>query len=180
MITVLVPECNQISQDYYDFIVNSLQFHMLKCSCGRSACLTVHAYYDRKVRCSHGIVILHVMRVKCSECGRTHAILLSSIVPYSQISLKDQCLIIDAFENSNDRNAVCQENPNVDENDVKHIIRQYVKHWLQRLLAESISLTPFRKLVTSCFSHYSAQFMQIRRTINIIGPSPTQHYPTAV
>lgn len=173
MITVLVPECNQISQDYYDFIVNSLQFHRLKCSCGRTVCLTVHAYYDRKVRCSHGVVVLRIMRVKCSECGCTHAILLSSIVPYSQIPLKDQCLVIEAYENRTDRNAVCRKNPYVDENDVKYIIRQYVRHWLQRLLAESVPLTPVRKLVSSCFTFYSAQFMQIRRTFNILAPSPT-------
>lgn len=173
MITVLVPECNAVSQEDYDFIINSLQFHRLVCSCGKAACLTIHGYYKRKVRTSSGIVVLKVIRVKCSECGRTHAILLSSIIPYSQIPLKDQCLVIDAYENNTDRNAACRENPNIDENDVKHIIKQYVRHWLQRLLAESISLTPVRGLVSSCFAFYSAQFMQIRRTVNILAPSPT-------
>lgn len=49
MITISVKDYNQISQDYYDSIINSLQFHRLTCSCGHSACLTIHGYYRRGV-----------------------------------------------------------------------------------------------------------------------------------
>ena len=50
MITLTVKDCNSFSQDYYDSMIASLQFHQLTCSCGHSGCLTIHAYYKRKVR----------------------------------------------------------------------------------------------------------------------------------
>ena len=164
MILISVKDYNQFSQDYYDSVINSLQFHQLKCSCGHSACLTIHAYYTRSVFLPDGVRPLRICRVRCSECGRTHALLLSSIVPYDRISLLDQHTVVCAYEDGSDRNAVCNQNPSVDENNVKSIIRRYTRFWLQRLLSESI---PFRKipsLIRSCFSFYSMQFMQIRRT----------------
>lgn len=85
-------------------MLGSLQFHQLKCTCGHSACLSVHGYYHRTVRTSKGSFRLRICRVICSECGRTHAILPESIVPYDQISLEDQRVIVIAYENGTDRN----------------------------------------------------------------------------
>ena len=173
MILISVKDYNQFSQDYYDSVINSLQFHQLKCSCGHSACLTIHAYYTRSVFLPDGVRPLRICRVRCSECGRTHALLLSSIVPYDRISLLDQHTVVCAYEDGSDRNAVCDQNPSVDENNVKSIIRRYTRFWLQRLLSESI---PFRKipsLIRSCFSFYSMQFMQIRRTAAILFSTTT-------
>jgi hypothetical protein len=99
MITLLVEENNPLSQSFYDYCINSLQFHQLTCSCGRSGCLNIHGYYQRKVKTHDGSFILTVCRVICSECGRTHAILPSSIVPYSQIPLACCCQIISDFNN---------------------------------------------------------------------------------
>lgn len=174
MITVTVKECNTISQDFYDSVVNSLQFHQLSCTCGHSGCLTIHAYYSRKVKLPDGSIIrLRIIRVKCSECGRTHAILLSSIVPYSQISLSIHLTITRAFENSADPFAACTDSGSVDENHVKRIIRTYRHHWQQRLLSARIRLSYIEDLVRGCFSFYSAQFMQIRRTPNTLFVIPT-------
>ena len=164
MILISVSNYNQFSQDYYDSIIDRLQFHRLSCTCGRSACLSVHAYYERGVFQPDGTVSLRICRVRCSECGRTHAILPSSIVPYDRIPLSDQHRIICAYEDVSDRNAVCEDNPSVDENNVKAVIRRYLLFWLQRLLSEAILLTEFRSLIHDCFSFYSLQFMQIRRT----------------
>ena len=60
--------------------------------------------------------------------------------PYSQISLQDQCSIISAYEQGTDRNAVCDKNPSIDENNIKAVIRRYVRHWMQRLLSEAVLL----------------------------------------
>ncbi|MFQ6823289.1 MAG: DUF6431 domain-containing protein [Agathobacter sp.] len=46
-----------------------------------------------------GKLCFRICRVRCESCRKTHALLLSSMVPYSQISLKDQISVIDAFEN---------------------------------------------------------------------------------
>ena len=164
MILISVRDFNQFSQDFYDSVINSLQFHQLKCSCGHSACLSIHAYYTRRIFLPDGVHSLRICRVRCSECGRTHALLLSSLVPYDRISLLDQHAVICAYADGSDRNAVCDQNPSVDENNVKSIIRRYKRFWLQRLLSESIPLREIPSLIRSCFSFYSMQFMQIRRT----------------
>ena len=168
MILIFVKECKQFSQDYYNSILNSLQFHRLTCSCGRSACLSIHGYYTRGVLLPDGVRPLRICRVRCSECGKTHALLLSSLVPYDRISLTDQHAVVCAYEDGSDRNAVCDENPSIDENHVKSIIRRYTRFWLQKLLSESIRLTEISTLIRGCFSFYSMQFMQIRRTSTML------------
>ncbi len=112
--------------------------------------------------------MLKVFRVRCSECGRTHAVLPSSIVPYSQMTLVCCCQVITSLIDNADVNSVCNDYPDVDENNVKSVIRRYKKHWAQRLMSERISLAPVKALVLACFSHYSAQFMQVHRTFNCI------------
>ena len=164
MILISVRDYNKFSQDYYDSIINRLQFHRLTCSCGHSACLSIHAYYKRGVFLPDGVHSLRICRVRCSECGRTHALLLSSLVPYDRISLIDQHTIVCAYEDGSERNAVCEQNPSIDENNVKAIIRRYTRFWLQRLLSESLRLSDVSSLIRSCFSFYSMQFMQIRGT----------------
>lgn len=173
MITVSAPECNSLSQDSYDSIINSLQFHRLACSCGRHGCLTIHGYYRRHVCTPEGDLSIRICRVKCSECSATHALLLSSMVPYSRILLEDQIGIACAYEDSSDRNAVCSRNPFIDENNVKSVVRRYRIHWRERLRCAFLSLLPQDHLVHGCFSNYSMQFMQIRRTINHLQASPT-------
>ena len=113
-----------------------------------------------KWRC--GIVAFDTFSNAC--CQPSLSILPSSIVPYDRISLSDQYRIICAYEDGSDRNAICEENPSVDENNVKAVIRRYLLFWIQRLLSEAIRLTEIQSLVHDCFAFYSMQFMQIRRT----------------
>lgn len=173
MILISVSDYNQFSQAYYDSIIDRLQFQQLSCTCGRSACLSIHAYYERAVFLPDGTVSLKICRFRCSECGRTHAILPSSIVPYDRIPLSDQHRIICAYEDGSDRNAVCEDNPSVDENNVKSVIRRYLLFWLQRLLSEAIRLSEIHSLIHDCFSFYSMQFMQIRRTTCLLFTTTT-------
>ena len=173
MILISVSDYNQFSQNYYDSVINALQFHQLRCSCGHSACLSIHAYYRRNVFLPDGSVTLRICRVRCSVCGRTHALLLSSIVPYDRISLSDQHSVVRAYQEQTDRNAVCEANPTIDENNVKSIIRRFRRFWLQRLLAEKIRLSEIPALIHNCFSFYSMQFMQIRRTAAVLFASAT-------
>ena len=60
----------------------------------------------------------------CSQCGHTHSLLLSSIVPYSQIPLADQAGIT-----TGEAEKVMERNPLIDENSVRYILRQFRKHW---------------------------------------------------
>ncbi len=166
MITILVQNCNLISQSFYDSVINRIQFHQLTCTCGHSACMTIHGYYHRSIKLPDQTSRLRICRVRCSECGKTHALLLSSIVPYSQIRTCDQQQICIAFEQHLSAAPVCDSNPEIDENNVKSVLRNYRCHWREMLRSLRIGLSPLIPLISSCFANYSAQFMQIRRCTN--------------
>ncbi len=173
MITILADNCNPISQNLYDNILNSLQHHQLRCSCGHSGCLSVHGYYNRDVKYEDTCVTLRICRVICSLCKTTHALLLSSIVPYSQISLHDQVTIIECHKGSKDFTTIMEAHPSIDESNIRYVIKQYLCHWLERLLAASLSLCSSTAFIERCFSSFNRQFMQIKRTPNILFLKPT-------
>ena len=166
MITIFVRDCNQISQSFYDSVIFNLQLHQLTCSCSHSACLSVHGYYWRSVKLPSGTLRLRVCRVRCSECGTTHALLLSSMVPYSQVPLSDQQRICNDYEEGRSISMVCESNPSIDENNVKSILRNYRLCWREKLRSLRIGLFPLGNLILSCFSDYSSQFMQIHQRVN--------------
>ena len=166
MITIFVQDCNPISQSFYDSVINRIPFHQLTCTCGHSACMNIHGYYRRSIKLPDGTLRLRICRVRCSECGKTHALLLSSIVPYSQIRTCDQQQICIAYEHHLSTASVCDSNPEIDENNVKSVLRNYRRRWREMLKSLRISLSPRVTLVRSCFANYSAQFMQIHRGSN--------------
>ena len=51
---------------------------------------------------------------------------------------------------------------------VKLIKRRYHLLWKQRLLFEKIPVDPIIRLVSECFSAFSAQFRQISRLPNVL------------
>lgn len=171
MLTVLVQDFNTFTQEFYNSVISELQLHQLECSCGHSGCLSFHGYYPRSVITPAGKRTLYICRVKCSECGHTHALLLSSMVPYSQIPSIVQQQIAIACEEGLDRSCICSSG--IDENNVKSIVRCYLRFWRERLRSAGISLKSLPDLIIACFSHYSLQLMQIRNTFNKLVPSPT-------
>lgn len=173
MITFYTDFDNPISQISYDNFINVLQFHQLTCSCGHSACLTIHGYYDRKIKCGDSDINLHVLRVKCSHCNKTHALLPASIVPYSQVSFSDQVSIVSCFENSSDYTEIMETTPSIGENCIHSIIRRYRHHWHQRILSANLNTSISIPFIRDCFTHFSRQFMQIKTTVNIPFLSPT-------
>lgn len=172
MITLLVDNCNPISQDFYDKTILSLQFHQLPCPCGLSGGLTIHAYYYRGIKGGDDLQQLRICRVICSHCLATHALLLSSFVPYSQISLPDQVEVISNFELSLSQSELMDRNNSIDESNIRYILQRYRQSWQQRLLTARISLRD-TSLVQMCFSFFGRQFMQIKRTPNIFFSPPT-------
>lgn len=168
MITLLVDYFNPISQKSYDELLFQLQFHQLTCSCGRSGCLSIHGYYNRSLKLSSGLLLLRICRVICSSCGRTHALLPSTIVPYSQISLPEQVALITFYENQQKPDPVMAMNPLIDESNYRYILSKYLLYWKQRLLAERIILFNHLLLSSKCILMFSMQFMQIKCTPNIL------------
>lgn len=170
MITVLFKNCNSFSQNSYDMAMDQLQLHMVKCTCGRSGCLIRYGHYRRHVKIMSDLLCLIVQRVRCKECGTSHALIPSVLVPYSQIPLGDQQEILERVENGVSPEPVLNRNILIDENNVKYIIRQFRQHWKQRILSLGLSLSD--PLTVPSLAAFSRQFMQIHRTRNILF-SPT-------
>lgn len=168
MITLFSNNYNPLTQQKYDDIINHLQFHQLQCSCGHSGCLTIHGYYTRHLKTPDGMISLRICRVYCSECHKTHALLLSSIVPYSQIPCPVQYDIIKCFYSRSSYSSVLASNPFIDENNIKSVIRSFIHCWKERLASEDLLLHPLELLISKCFSIFHRQFMQIKSTSNIL------------
>ena len=173
MITITVPFDNPLNQKIYDNLINTLQFHQLQCTCGHSGCLTIHGYYTRSLKKDDSETTLFICRVKCSHCGKTHALLPSQLVPYSQVSLQEQVAIISAYENSGDFEQIMDAPPSIDENLIASITKRYITHWMQKIRSFRVELSFSSCLVKQCFTFFMNQFMQIRQTPNILFLTPT-------
>ena len=173
MITIFTDNCNPISQILYDQIISSLQYHQLVCSCGASACLTGHGYYRRSIKAEDRLVPLRICRVKCGICEKTHSLLLSSMVPYSQIGLCEQVEIISCYESATSFAAIMNGRPVIDESNIRHVIRQYRRHWRQRRFAIGQPLSLAADFISQCFLYFGRQFMQIKQTTNVWFLKPT-------
>ena len=173
MITIDTENYNLISQDFYNKVINSIDLNQISCPCGHSGCLIFYGSYKRKVQLPDKVLSLTVSRVFCSICGHTHALLLSSIVPYSQIPLSVHADILAAFEESASTVSILENHEFIDESNLRYIIRIFKQHWSQRLLSEGISFMSLSRLVRECFLRYSRQFMQIKNTPNKLFLAPT-------
>lgn len=165
MITVFFEDCNSFSQDSYDLVLDQLQLHMVKCTCGKSGCLIRYGHYRRYVKFMSDLLCLTVQRVWCKECRTSHALIPSVLVPYSQIPLRDQQEILELMEKGVSPEPVMDRNILIDENNVKYIVRQFRRHWEQRILSLGLSLSDH--LTIPSLAAFSRQFMQIHRTRNI-------------
>ena len=166
MITIKTENYNLISQDFYNKTIDSLDLNLISCVCGHSGCLIRHGSYKRSIQLADRILSLSVVRVYCKICGHTHALLLSSMVPYSQIPLALHVRLIQAYEHETGFRNILEEQYLVDENNLKSIIRNYRLHWKQRLLSMRLPFPDIPSLVSACFSLFSRQFMQIKSTSN--------------
>lgn len=59
-----------------------------------------HGYYNRKVRFGDDKVILKVLRVRCVDCNRTHAVLPDFISPRKHFSAAEREMVIEDWESS--------------------------------------------------------------------------------
>ena len=173
MITVETENYNLISQDFYDKTVLSLDLTLISCTCGHAGCLIWHGGYTRKVILEDCVLSLRIARVRCRNCGCTHAVLLSSIVPYSQIPLTIHVSVARCCENGGSLCSVPSRQTLLDENHVSSLARSYRRHWRERLRAVPACTTSLRDLVRVCFAVFSRQFMQIKTTRNKLFLLPT-------
>lgn len=166
MITIFTKKSKSFSQEGYRKTINELPFHKLSCTCKQKGTLIKHGYYDRSIKVSRFLFKLSILRVYCKSCKKTHAILPSWIVPYSRVLYHDHISIIYSYLNNLSFEPIMQSNLLIDEGNIRYIIRQYLSHWRERIASfdGEVDLS----VTKSCFKHFSRQFMQIKRTANIL------------
>ena len=134
MITIETECFNPISHDFYDNTIHSMDLTLLTCTCGHRGCLIWYGSYLRKLRQGDSIFMLRVARGFCKSCGHSHALLLSLVVPYSQIPLPLQASMIQCYEDGSGYQEILAKHLLIDENTISCSLRSYRHHWRERLL----------------------------------------------
>ncbi len=166
MIAKNAAKIKNLIQENYNKFVDAIDFTISQCQCKSIGQFVIHGYYDRKIRTNGWLVILLVIqRMKCKSCGKTHAVLPTSIVPYSQILLTDMIGMIISHEEKTSYKI--NKDSHLTRKDVKYVIKQYLRHWRDRILAiASGSIIEFLRssdLTRQVHCAYNTAFMQVKR-----------------
>ena len=137
----------------------------LECPCEHKGHFIKYGFYERAVKTPYGVIRLKIQRLLCKYCHHTHSILLSSLIPYSQLLYEDTLSIVRA-SSFDDLNEMMIINPYIDESNISYVKKQFHMHWKERLVSENIQLDA--TLIFQCFFHFKRQFMQIKCTPNIL------------
>lgn len=168
MITGIFKGFKGITPEIYGNVTANLQIYQLRCSCGHAGCMVRHGYYRRRLKTRQGTIALHILRVKCKECGRTHAILPELIVPYSQIPADLQQYMLLYPLGSPELESLMQENSDISESNILAVRSRYRKNWKERLLTMGRLLwNDISDLIRTAFSFFHRQFMQIHCGTNL-------------
>ena len=168
MITVSFTGFKGITTKIYGELTANLPLYRLHCSCGHAGCLVRHGYYRRRLKTRQGTIVLCILRVKCKECGRTHAILPELVVPYSQIPADLQQYMLLYPLGSPELEELMQANSDITESSVLAVRSRYRKQWKERLLTMGHKVQEeIADLIREAFSFFHRQFMQIRQGTNL-------------
>lgn len=90
------PECYSYEKDF-----KSLELSKARCTCGAIGCFKIHGHYDRFVCFSIAVcIIISVIRVRCTSCERTHAVLPDFIIPRRSYANPVVCNVVSNFFNT--------------------------------------------------------------------------------
>lgn len=167
MIIVLTTMISEITQSDYDQIVNAINLLTLPCPHCKCIGMCIFAYYVRKVKnasCSEK-TNLRILRVQCKneECRATHALLPSTIVPYSQITMYDTIDMINA-SSEEDEHEILDRNVHIDPKDILRVKLRYSLFW-QSWISEITETMGETSFFTSCIEKFKMHFMQVPPTL---------------
>lgn len=153
-----VKNADQLSQDLYNALVDFIIFSSLQCPCGHVG-FHSHGTYDRSVKLLTIVLCLTIRRVRCPECGKTHALIPDCLIPWSQIPLSITILLVRA-ENTEEINRILDEQENLTVEDAHNVRVRFRKYWKERMTAYNLKYNS--ELTDNCISLFKKQFMQIR------------------
>ena len=111
MIIVLTDRVNDISQEIYDSVIESMDRNLIQCDQCSQCGFHINGYYYKTIRTSRKIIKILIVQLICPHCGRTHAVLLSSMIPWSSVQLKDAIRIVCA-EDAETIRRIMDDDPN--------------------------------------------------------------------
>ena len=157
MISLKVDDLKEkLNQQLYDDYINFIDIHSLSCTCGNHDNV-IHGYYKRKVRTDKGNIKLKIVRIKCKCCGKTHAVLLSLIIPYKSVCLSTSIRII----KKDNIDSLMIDNIQIDEQvmfRIRKVFNEKYKKWM------SLSKLTFNDdLVFKSFIDFKSNFLQVRK-----------------
>lgn len=166
MISQKSKKIKYLTQSIYDDYVYSLQLEECTCFCGAKGRFQWHGTYSRYIKTPLGRYRVRIQRVKCKSCHHTHALMPESIIPYSHIVYADTVDLICAYEKGESYQLILNQNPELTEANLYRTIRNYRRHWRERLLSLFESITrlifdrdDFLSTLSKCFQRC---FMQIK------------------
>jgi len=143
-------------------MLKTIDFPLLTCPHCNHTGVAVHAYYERTVRAEEEPFRLVVVRVICSSCGKTHAILPDTLVPYSSITMQDTIDIIMA-ETPAELDEILTRNIHLHLTELYRVKANYRRYWKERLFSFGIALDDV--VSYHCIKQFHRQFMQIPCTL---------------
>lgn len=154
-----VKDVNQLTQEVYNELTDFIILSSIKCPCGHVG-LHGHGTYDRRVKLIAIILCLIIRRVRCPDCGKTHALIPDCLIPWSQVPLDTTILLVKA-RNTAEINQILDEQENLTIEDAHNICVRFRKYWKERVTAYNLEYNS--DLTDNCISLFKRQFMQIRR-----------------
>ena len=156
-----------ITLSFYSQLTSALNFSDLPCPCCKECGMRIFAYYSRYVKNPDfpEKTKIRVLRVRCvnENCRKTHAILPSTIVPYSQITMADTISIVKA-QSKEDARKILDENILISLEDIRKTKLKFLNFWKSRISNIEASLGSDR-FFSECISVYKMHFMQLPPTI---------------
>ena len=88
-------------QKYYEKVSESFSNTPIACpACRNTSVMNIHGYYTRSFSFGLRGMRIRVMRVRCPECGSTHAVLPEDSLPYHAITYTELMELLNGDEES--------------------------------------------------------------------------------
>ena len=162
MLSFVTKNFKILNQSIYTKYILNIDFNEITCSrCNHDKCFKVHAYYNRYIKVGPVKVKIKIVRIICSHCGITHAVLPYSIIPYTQRTLNDTIIIYDLLSSETSFNyALIDKYSSISLSDIFILKRSF--HLWEDVMA-SISLNDHHwNIFVSTFKIMHRNLSQIR------------------
>ena len=135
--------------------------HLIWPKCKSIGNYRIKGYYERTIIVNNNPIRIRVLRIKCEDCGRTHAVFFLDFVPYYQLSSIDSNIIY----KSNFKGTI------YDPDLIKNLKKRYMI-FIKRIAMFGISIKEtILSITTKYIEARMNSYLQIHRGIIVINSS---------